>query len=148
MINSGNSYTYNNHGADGGIFTVIANLSAIQSTLGTLTVDITHNGSFDNIAAYQSDQTGKYTLTGVQLNGISGNITIASIVKLDFNLQHSTPGFGTAQYFNAFISDDKSQTERKLQSRLWTSPMEADKYGWVYFQPPKDPSEWSQSVEP
>ena len=143
ILDSGDSYAYTAGAESGGTFEVKANLSPISSALGVMTVDIAHNGNFADVKAYRSDKTGKYTLTGVQLTRLSGGLNIAgTIVKLTFELDHTTPGFGAAQYLNFY---DKSENGKYFC--LNTKNTDPGTLGWSYYQPPTPPKEWS-NIQP
>lgn len=143
ILDSGDSYAYTAGAESGGTFEVKANLKPISSALGVMTVDIAHNGNFADVTAYRSDKTGKYTLTGVQLNRLSGELSIAlNIVKLSFELDHTTPGFGAAQYLNFY---DKSENGKNFC--LNTKTTDPGTLGWSYYQPPTPPKEWS-NIQP
>lgn len=118
IFNSGDSYNYgdatDNDGkavADHKQFEIKANLSPISSALGTLDIKIHHNGNFKVLNA----ETGKWEYdkeapSKVKLDRLCGSLKIANnIVSITFDLNHSTPGYGTAAYFS----------EKDQHTRLW-----------------------------
>lgn len=127
ILDTGESYNYGDATDNDGKavaghkqFQIKANLSPISSALGTLDVKIHHSGDFNNLMKW-NPATGKYEydndkLAAIKLDRLCGGLNIISIVHINFDLQHSTPGYGTARYFTS----DLSQLWK--DSAAWTTP--------------------------
>ena len=115
ILDKGDSYNYgdatDNDGntvADHKQFEIKANLSSISSALGTLDIKIHHSGNFDNLM-YQNEGTGKWEykpdeLAKIKLDRLCGTLNIITIVHINFDLEHTTPGYGTARYFTSDLT--------------------------------------------
>ncbi len=106
VLDTGESYNYGTSSSGDMQFEIIANLLSISDGLGTLTVNIHHSGDFNDLYSYNS-ATDKWEydaqkIAAINLSRLEGNIGLAKgFVHIDFDLQHTTPGYGTAWYFNS-----------------------------------------------
>ncbi len=113
ILDSGDSYNYgdavdnsNKPVTDHKQFQVKANLKPISSALGTLDIKIHHSGDFKQLMQYQD---GKWVydeskLAEIKLDRLCGGLNIVTstgltIIQIDFDLTHTTPGYGTAAYY-------------------------------------------------
>lgn len=106
VLDTGEAYNYGASSSGDMQFEIIANLLSISDGLGTLTVNIHHSGDFNDLYSYNS-KTDKWEydaqkIAAINLSRLEGNIGLAKgFVHIDFDLQHTTPGYGTAWYFTS-----------------------------------------------
>lgn len=87
-------YQYSYTEGAGGKFYVQANLKPINDSLGTLNVNILHSGNLDDV---YYDDNGYFRSNSASLTNISADLNILGTkINLGIQLEHTTPGFGTA----------------------------------------------------